>query len=473
MPHPLKIEFTRERLVINLSWTTALKTLLAFGLSIAAGLIPIPGLDAPARTCLVIFVMAATLWVTELIPPYATAIMVIVLCVYLLGDPNAPLDPERGVTATYRIFLNPIASPILVLFFGGFILALGATKHGFDVQLARAFVTPFGQRPAMVLLGVIFTTGLFSMFMSNTATTAMMIAMLNPFFLHLEERPNLRKMLVLAVPFAANIGGMGTVIGTPPNAVAASVLAGLGHPISFLRWMTFGVPLVAVLLFVLWRVLLLVFPPRKETLEITFPRQLVVTPGLAVVVTTFTVTILMWLSEPLHHIPTAVVAMLPIAAFTAFGIISRDDLKKLDWDVLILIAGGMTLGVAMRASGLSDALVQQIPFGQIPVILIVGVVALLTVLIANFMSHTSAANLLIPIVTSIGALSPILGALTVALAASLAMSLPISTPPNAIAFATRAVTTRDLVKYGTIVSVSGLLLVVGLLVGVSYWLGPS
>ena len=465
MASPLKVEFTRERLVINLSWVTAVKTLVIFALSITAGLLPIPGLDPLSRTCLIIFVMAATLWVTELIPPYATAIMVIVLCVYLLGHPDTSGEAEAARISSYRIFLNPIASPILVLFFGGFVLARGASKHGFDSQLARAFITPFGTRPKMVLLGVILTTGLFSMFMSNTATTAMMIAILNPFFLHLEERGNLRKMLVLAVPFAANIGGMGTVIGTPPNAVAASVLATLGYPISFLRWMMFGVPVVAILLLVLWRVLLVMFPPREERLEITFPDQLVITPGLAIVVITFTLTILMWLSEPLHHIPSAVVAMLPIAVFTAFGIIDRNDLKRLDWDVLILVAGGMTLGIAINASGLSHVLVQQIPFERIPSALIIVAVALLTVLISNFMSHTSGANVLIPIVTAITAVSPVLGALVVAFAASMAMSLPISTPPNAIAFATRAVTTRDLIKYGTIVSACGIVLILLLFLG--------
>ncbi len=459
MISPLKIEFTRERLVINLSWATAVKTLILFGLSIAAAWLPIPGLDTVSRTCLVIFAMAAALWVTELIPPYATAIMVIVLSVFLLGHPDTSVAPENSRIADYRIFLNPIASPVLVLFFGGFILARGATKHGFDSQLARAFVTPFGNKPRMVVLGVILTTGLWSMFMSNTATTAMMIAILNPFFLNLDNRDNLKKMLVLAVPFAANIGGMGTVIGTPPNAVAASVLSSMGYPITFLNWMILGAPIVAVLLIVLWLVLLVMFPLKTDYLEITFDKKLVVTPGLAIVVSTFTLTILMWLTEPLHHIPAAVVAMLPIAVFTAFGIIDRDDLRGLDWDVLILVAGGMTLGVAINASGLSEVVISQIPFDRIPTALLIIAMALLTALISNFMSNTSAANLLIPIVTAISAISPVMGALVVAFAASLAMSLPISTPPNAIAFATRAITTRDMVKYGTVVSACGIVLV--------------
>lgn len=300
----------------------------------------------------------------------------------------------------------------------------------------------------------------------------MMIAIISPLLGQLGGRESAKKALVLAVPFAANIGGMGTIIGTPPNAVAASVLQQMGpaYEISFLSWMLLGVPLVAVLLVVLWVILLLVFRPAREPLEIRFPEVLEVTPGLAVVVLTFTVTVLLWLSQPLHGVHPAVVAMLPIAAFTAFGIIDRNDLKMLDWDIMILVAGGMTLGVAMRESGLSDVLVKQIPFAGLPLISLVGTVVLVTLLLSNFMSHTSASNLLIPIVTAVAGFSPRLGALAVAFAASLAMSLPISTPPNAIAFATRAVTTREMAKYGTLVSAIGTVLLLAVFFGLGEWL---
>jgi len=455
----LKVTFTRQRVVIDLSFLTALKVLLCLAVAVAAGFLPIPGLEqAGPRICFVIFVMAASLWVTELIPPYATAIMVIVLCVYLLGKPGGPLQLEQTGQRSWEMFLNPVASPVLVLFFGGFILAMGAAKHGFDVRLARAFITPFGPRPKWLLFGVIATTALFSMFMSNTATTAMMIAIVGPLLQNLDQRGPVKKMLVLAIPFAANIGGMGTLIGTPPNAVAASVLQQLGpaYEISFLGWMVVGLPLVIVMGLILWGLLLLIFRPGPEPLDIRLPEVIEVTPGLAVVVATFTITVLLWLTQPLHGLPSAVVAMLPIAAFTAFNIIDRHDLKKLDWDVMILVAGGMTLGVAMKASGLSDLIVRDIPFARLPPLLVVAAIAVTTVVLSNFMSHTSASNLLIPIATAIATFSPRYGALAVALAASLAMSLPISTPPNAMAFATRAVSTREMFLCGTLISLVGL-----------------
>ncbi len=468
MREPLRID-KNGYVTLKINIKTALKVIVILALAGGVGFIPIPGLQPAARICLMIFVGAAGLWITEAIPPFATAIMVIVLNIYLLGTPGGPLQLERtGLDTSYQIFLNPIASPVLVLFFGGFILAIAATKHGLDVRLARAFIKPFGTEPRMVLLGIILTTALFSMFMSNTATTAMMIAILSPLFKHFEGRGPFKRAMVLSVPFAANIGGMGTIIGTPPNAVAASVLSELGNPVSFLRWMLIGVPLVIILLFALWLILITVFRPREERFEILFPEPIEKSWDLLLVVCTFTITVLMWLSEPLHGIPTAVVALLPVMVFTMFGIIDRHDIKKLDWDVLILVAGGLTLGVSMKRTGLSDFLVDQISFMPVPPMVLLCIIAVFSLLIANFMSHTSAANLIIPIATSLAVFSPVIAAIAVAFSTSLAMSLPISTPPNAIAFATRSVSTKEMARYGTLISIIGMPLMLAALAFLHY-----
>lgn len=445
-------------------WPQLFKVAIIFGLAVATALIPIPELTLAQRLMLGIFVGAAGLWVTEAIPPFATAILVIVLQVYLLGRPDGPLDLQAsGLTASYQIFLNPVASPILVLFFGGFILAMAATKHGLDQRMARAFLRPFGQRPAAVLLGIIIITALFSMFMSNTATTAMMIAIVAPFFRGKEGPTTFGKALVLAVPFAANVGGIGTVIGTPPNAVAASILTGMGHHISFIHWMAIGVPIAAVLLVLLWAILLFFFPPETDTLEMKFSAPLRVGPRLIIVSGTFAITVALWMTEPLHAVPAAVAAMLPIAVFTATGVINAQDLKRIDWDVLILVAGGLSLGVGMEKTGLAHFLVGLAPFESFPLILLMISFAVVTLVISNFMSNTSAANLLIPIAVAITVWSPLVGAIAVALAASLAMSLPVSTPPNAIAYATGQIKTREMALIGTTVSLLGVAVVLGAL----------
>jgi len=457
-----KIELDdKGRVVLRIDWKIALKLIIILGMTFASYFLPLPGLTSGSRLCLMIFVGAAGLWVTETIPPFATAISVVVLSIYLLGFPGGPLHLDSGgLESSYRIFLNPIASPVLVLFFGGFILAIAASKHGFDIRLAKAFLKPFGTHPQMVLLGVIIITALFSMFMSNTATTAMMIAILTPLFTQFEGRDPFRKAIVLAVPFAANIGGIGTIIGTPPNAVAASVLGESGHAVSFFSWMIIGVPLAVIMLFLLWILLIKIFKPCTDHFDILFPEDLEITWDLVVVVITFAATVGLWMTESLHSIPSGVVALIPIMVFSVTGIIKRSDLKKVEWDILILIAGGMALGVAMKYSGLSDVLVGMImSAGFSPFALVIVLVAF-SMVISNFMSNTSAANIMIPIVTALSTVSPLIGAVGVAFACSLAMSLPISTPPNAIAFATHVIDTKDMAKYGTLISLIGIVFVI-------------
>lgn len=451
-------------IILKIRWQAVLKVFVILLITAGTWFLPLEGLTTASRICLILFVGAAGFWITEAIPPFATAIMVIVLSVYLLGAPEGPLGlGKTGLTTSYQIFLNPIASPVLVLFFGGFILAVAASKHGLDIRLAKAFIKPFGTHPSRVLLGVILVTALFSMFMSNTATTAMMIAIIAPLLKHFEGRDPFKKAIVLSVPFAANIGGMGTIIGTPPNAVAASVLGHLGYTVSFIKWMLIAVPLVVIMLFILWIVLIKIFKPREDHFEILFPENLKLTWDLVVVVITFAVTVFLWLTEQVFHLPSAVVAMLPIMIFTMFGIINREDLKKIEWHVLFLIAGGLSLGVAMTKSGLSDVLVGYITRFELSPILLLIVMGLFAIAVSNFMSNTSAANLMIPIVVSLGTFSPVLGAITIAFACSLAMSLPISTPPNAIAFATEIIDTRDMARYGSVISILGVVVMAAVL----------
>lgn len=418
--------------------------------AVAAHWLPIGDLDPRARMCLSIFVAAAGLWVTEVIPAFATAVAVIVASVYLLGD------PVGGDAKTYQAFLDPFASPVLVLFFGGFVLEAGATKHGLSHRLAKMFLKPFGTRPGLVLLGTILITGLFSMFMSNTATAAMMLAIMAPVLARLAVEDPFRRGLALAVPFAANLGGIGTIVGTPPNAVAVTNLAAVGERVTFAGWLAFGAPLAAFMLLALWGILYAMFRPRTTRFEVLFPEPLPVTRDLVVVAGTFLLTVVLWITEALHGIPAALAALLPVVSFTSMGILDRDDLRRLDWDVLILIAGGMALGEAMKMTGLSAALASGIG-GSLPTpMLAVAALTVVGVLLSNFMSNTSAANLLVPIAISLSMDARRESAIVVALAVSMAMSLPIATPPNALACATRAFPTRDMMRAGAVVSLVGL-----------------
>lgn len=425
------------------------------------------------RRMLVIFVLAIGFWGAVIIPPYATALLIIGLEIMLLGKPGGgPLAADH--LNPWKLFLQPAASPVLLLFLGGLVLASAATKYNLDLRMAKILLTPFGTRPSRVLLGVICITALFSMFMSNTATTAMMLAVIAPLMACLPSGDEYKKALALAVPFAANIGGMGTIIGTPPNAVAVSQLANSKNPITitFVEWMTFGVPIVIVLLGALY--LLLIWRFKSTVSELTLPNDEnenngdthVIDGRGMIVYSTFAITVLLWLTSSWHHIPTAVVALFPCVILTATKLIDKNDLNNLEWNVLLLVGGGIALGVGVQETGLAQWLIQALHLSSLTPHFAIFCFIIAAIVLSNFMSNTAAANLLIPLIITFAASRSLAGkgaVVVVALAASLAMSLPISTPPNAIASASGLVKTRDFLVYGTIISVCGTLLVSALM----------
>ncbi len=425
-----------------------------------------------------IFVLAALLWTTEALPLFATAILVMGMEVLLLANPGewAGLGFESGVSPDYRTFLAPLADPIIVLFLGGFLMAQAAIKEGVDNALAGVILRFFKGRPRSVMAGLMLVTALFSMFMSNTATTAMMITLVVPMLAQMPEDEPIRKGLVLSIPFAANIGGMGTPIASPPNAVAVGFLHNAGYEVSFLSWMLIAVPLMLVLLVFTWYLLWRLFKTQTSGLHLEPVATKIGGRGWFVIVVMLT-TIGLWLTDQLHGLPTPVVALVPAIAFTSTGLLGRRDYNSLEWHILTLIAGGIALGAGMRATGLDEILVRAIPMqGHFAL----GAMVVATLLFSTFMSNTAASNLLLPIGISLAAAmasaadSPGVYQLgiCIALSASVAMALPVSTPPNAIAYAQGEVSTRDMAVAGSVIGFVATLLIVffGSAV-VSFWLG--
>ncbi len=195
----------------------------------------------PRETSLMagIFVLAAFLWVTEALPLFATALLVIGLEALLLANPGnwRGLGFETREPPTYGDIFRTAADPVLVLFFGSFVLSAAAIKEGVDRAMSALLLRPFGAAPGRVLLGLISITLLFGMWMSNTATASMMLAVIAPILAGLPPREPFRKALILAIPFAANIGGMSTPVASPPNAVAMGFLRESGQAVGFLQWM--------------------------------------------------------------------------------------------------------------------------------------------------------------------------------------------------------------------------------------------
>jgi sodium-dependent dicarboxylate transporter 2/3/5 len=430
--------------------------------------IPIQNLTLVEHRLIAIFFMAALFWILEPIPIFATSVLIIVLELVLVSDKGFILfrqgDPAAlGTLLNYQEILGTFASPIIMLFLGGFFLAMAATKYQLDLNLARVLLTPFGQRPANVLLGLMCVTAIFSMFMSNTATTAMMLAILTPVLNFFPKSDRGRAAFVLGIPVAANIGGIGTPIGTPPNAIALKYLTG-ANAIGFGTWMTFAVPYMILLLLGAWGILLVFHSPQSDTIQIKIEGKFRRNWKAVTVYITFLLTIFLWLTDFLHGMNSYIVAMLPVGIFSATGIISREDLKQMSWDVLWLLAGGIALGVGLEKSGLALHLIQSIPFTQFSPFFIVLLATLMTFLMANFMSHTATANLLLPIMAalsaSLPALAPLGGSrmliLSVTFTASIAMSLPISTPPNALAHASGEVSSRDMFRSGILIGLMGL-----------------
>lgn len=415
-----------------------------------------------------IVVLCGLLWMTEAIPAFAVALLAIGLQIALLGKPGGVLVPENE-TRGWEMFVEPWASPSMWLFFGGFVLARAAARTGLDRQLAGDLIRFAGASPGRVLLVAMVTTFFFSMFLSNTATAAMMLAILAPMLSGSGASPSSARAFTIGVAFAANIGGMGTIIGTPPNAIASGLLRDT-HPVDFLTWMAYGLPPAILLLGGLWFALarkvrdadfsggvpgILPNPdlPQNEELlgDETVPRwqrfEVLAVAG---------VTIILWLTGGWHGIPTAVVSFFPIVFLSITGVIRASDIRSLDWDILILLAGGLSLGVGVAESGLAEWIASKLSALTMPDWAMGMLFCLLTLMLSNFMSNTAAANILIPI--GIAAGSALGGgaeaaafAIPMSLSASAAMCLPISTPPNAIAYASGRIRARDFLLPGAII----------------------
>ncbi|HAS6347593.1 TPA: DASS family sodium-coupled anion symporter [Vibrio vulnificus] len=418
-----------------------------------------------------IFLLAALCWVFEPIPIYATSVVIIVLELLLVSDKGLYLfrlnegSESFGQLLSYSEIMATFASPIIMLFLGGFFLAMAATKYRLDVNLARVLLKPFGQDPKFVMLGLMLITAIFSMFMSNTATTAMMLSILTPVIAVFGPKDPGRVAFALCIPVAANIGGIGTPIGTPPNAIALKYLVG-DNLITFGEWMAFGVPFVVVMMALAWFLITAMYRADIPKIELSIKGKFLKTPKAIVVYVTFGLTILLWLMGSAHGMNSYTVALIPVAIFSITGIINKEDLKKISWDVLWLVSGGIALGLALDKTGLAKLVVHSIPFDEFSPYIVLFGAAFLCLVMANFMSHTATANLLMPIMAALGmsmtSLAPLGGEVTlilvVTMAASLGMSLPISTPPNALAHATGHVQSNQMARVGVILGVVGVLL---------------
>lgn len=445
----------------------------------------IEGLTPVMQRTIAIFVFTALMWIIEVIPTWTTSVISMVIMLLTISNKGIgfTMYEGAGTFVDYKSIMAAFADPVIMLFLGGFVLAIAASKVGLDVAIARTLLKPF-KKPKWVLLAFLLIIGVFSMFMSNTATAAMMLTFLAPVLGTLPKDEKGKVGLALAIPIAANLGGMGTPIGTPPNAIALGALQNAGLEIDFLSWMIRMVPYVLIMLFLAWGLLLFMFPFKTDRIELKIEGDRNAPKRDKIIVSiTFVITILLWMLESVVGISSNIVALIPFAVFTGTGVFSKDDLKEIDWSVLWMVAGGFALGTALNRTGLATALINAVPFASwnIMVVMIAG--GLICWILSNFISNSAAANLIVPILAVVGTAllddptasesfiaigglkSLIVG---VAMCASLAMILPISTPPNALAHSTGIINTKQMAIVGVITGVIGIVLAYVMLIIIGF-----
>ncbi len=474
--HPMNLKRCLSFLVVCIfTFFLALVPTSFFGVNPETGL---PIFTLTQQRVIAIFVFTAMMWILEVIPTWTTSVVAIVSI--LLTTSNKGLGfliakENVGALTNYKDIMAAFADPVIMLFLGGFVLAFAATKVGLDVQLAKVMLKPFGTNPKTVLLGVLLVIGIFSMFMSNTATAAMMLTFLTPVLATLPKDGGGRISLALAIPIAANIGGMGTPIGTPPNAIALGALQEAGYAVTFAGWMLRMVPYVIIMLVIAWVLLMKLYPFKAKSIELKIEGQEIkATPFQKYVVwVTFALTIILWVGEQWFKINSNIVAMIPFAVFSATGIMKAKHLEHINWAVLWMVAGGFALGTALNQTGLASTLIKTIPFASWNALVVMLVGGFICYFLSNFISNSASANLVVPILIVVGkamagnpesaesfnALGGVPAMIIgVAICASLAMCLPVSTPPNALAHSTGMITTKQMATVGIVIGAVGLVL---------------
>ncbi len=417
-------------------------------------------------------VWMATWWMTEAIPVYATALLPLALL---------PLGGAR----TIREAASPYGHELIFLFMGGFVLALAMQRWALDRRIALLTLRIVGTQPRRVVAGFMAITAILSMWVSNTATAVMMLPIALS-VVALAEResaadPNLALCLLLGIAYAASIGGIGTLIGTPPNLFLASFATReLGVEITFVGWMAVGLPLVAVFLPITWYALThWLYPIRLERVEggarlarEAFDELGPVKRGEWITLVVFLATATSWIlrpwlveievggRKPLEGLSDAGIAM--IAAVSLFALpvdpsrriftMDWETAVKLPWGLLILFGGGLSLAAALRANGVGELLAAQVGgLAGVPPLLIIVCVTALMIFLTELTSNTATTAALVPIFAGLApalGLEPLALAVPAAVAASCAFMLPVATPPNAVVFGSGYVTIPQMCRAG-------------------------
>lgn len=407
------------------------------------------GISAQEQIVLAVLFLTMILWFSEVLPLHVTALISTFLLIVVGGF--APKE-----------MINSYFDPVIMLLLGGFVLALGMQKHKLDEYLTNSISARLGHDPKKFLFGVMCLTAFMSFWMSNTASTAVILPIALLILAKNGLKPlksNFGKSLILGVAFAATIGGIGTLVGSTPNPIAVKFLADQGIAVSFLDWMFYGMPIVVIMLPVAWFVLTRMFKPEIGALK-TDIKQMSLTKKQKMVLGVFAVTVMLWLTSNIHGVSASVVSMVPIILLYLFGLLETEDISKISWASLLLFGGGLALGTAIGLSGLDMRMAEMLTQGVIgqPLFLVFLTIVIFGIALTVVASNTAAAAISVPIILPVAAILGIdlrVLAILIAIAVSLDFIVPVGTPPSTIAYSSGYISIKDMAKSGVIIAAIG------------------
>jgi sodium-dependent dicarboxylate transporter 2/3/5 len=445
---------------------------------------PFEGLSHAGHATLATSAWVAVWWIGELIPIAATSLLPIVLL------PLSGAAPINQTTAAY-------GDKMLFLFIGGFIIAIAMEKWNLHKRIALNIIKAVGSSPSSILLGFMIATGLLSMWISNTATTLMMVTIGSAIIAqtsqqHNPEAKRFYKALLLGIAYSASIGGVATLVGTPTNPIFVAIAFEMyDQDVSFLQWMTFGFPFAILLIAMSWFYLSRI-AFKLDQLNLEMSRQIIdeelttlgkISYEEKAVAWVFGLTALAWISRTfvlVKWLPSINDTSIAIAAASSLfiipsrkekhvGLINWEEAVKLPWGVIILFGGGLSIAAAFRSSGLAEWVGNQlIMLENVPVFLIILFIALLVNFLTEVTSNVATASIMLPVLAALSqviGIHPFLLMIPATMAASCAFMLPVATAPNAIVFASGILKVRDMAKAGFMLNVISSTIIAIL----SYW----
>ncbi|TAK13265.1 MAG: SLC13/DASS family transporter [Anaerolineae bacterium] len=414
-----------------------------------------------ARIAVALLLAVATLWLTEVIPLSATAFVVPVVAV------------AAGIS-TPSSSLQPFFSPIVALFFAGFLLAEALGRSEVDRLLALNVLRRASLKPSLLMLTMMALAAFISLWMSNTASVALLLPIALAVIARMPnggQQASFRKAIILGIAYAASVGGIGSAIGTPANILALDFLRQYGvADLAFVDWFAFGLPVVLIMVPILWAFLWLAFKVKMPAVDETAARKVYEdelramgrpTTEQVTLIGVFLITVALWMTEEWHGIDTGIVALGATLVLFLTNSLQKEDLGKLNWNALLTFGGGLAIGNVLVTTGVSDWIaLRLVGLAGLPPLLVVFLVAGLTLVIGAFISNTACAAMLIPLAIPLAQIlhmDPRLMVAVIAIGSSIDFALVIGTPPTMMAYSTGYFSVKEIFQRGILLDVIGLL----------------